>query len=242
MDIINKQKGIALLTVLMVVVLATIAAVGMTSRQQIDIRRTENILRKDQLDLYLLWAEDFGRQFLSLDLKNSATDHLDEDWAKAGRKGNPLLDIVKIDEAEITGTITDLQGKFNINSLLDSGSLHAENYARFQRLLGALDLPVSIGDAIVDWLDANQTPMTLGGEDIVYLGLESPYRVADTNIVSTSEILYLLEVELGKDSWDKLKPYVSALPENTPINLNTISPENVLIFQSLAAGLTHKNA
>lgn len=57
-----KQTGVALITAMLVVALASVAAVAMTSRQQLDIRRTGNILHADQAYLYALggelWAKD----------------------------------------------------------------------------------------------------------------------------------------------------------------------------------------
>ena len=46
--ILQRQRGVALLTVMLVVALATTTAVAMASRQQVDIRRTENTLYQGQ--------------------------------------------------------------------------------------------------------------------------------------------------------------------------------------------------
>lgn len=214
----RKQTGIALLSVLLVVVLATIAAVAMTSRQQVDIRRTENILRNDQVHLYLLGAEDWARQLLARDAEESNTDTLDEDWAT-------VLPPMPIEGGSISGEIEDLQGRFNLNSLLLDGQLDEENYKRFKRLLDLLELPASIADATVDWLDGNQEPRPQGAEDIVYLGMEFPHRVANGEMASSSELLYMPDMDY--DKFEKLKPFVCALPGNTPININT-APAAVL--------------
>jgi len=73
---------VALITVLLVVSLATIAAVAMASRQQLDIRRAENLLDADQADLYAQGAEQWAEQLLARDAKRSQVDTLGEDWAK----------------------------------------------------------------------------------------------------------------------------------------------------------------
>ncbi|MEJ2142146.1 MAG: type II secretion system minor pseudopilin GspK [Gammaproteobacteria bacterium] len=214
----RRQTGIALLSVLLVVVLATIAAVAMTSRQQVDIRRTENILRNDQVYLYLLGAEDWARHILARDAKDSSTDTLDEDWAT-------ILPPMPVEGGQISGKIEDLQSRFNLNSLLLDGQLDEVNYKRFKRLLALLEIPVSIADATVDWLDGDQEPRPQGAEDIVYLGMEFPHRVANGEMASNSELLYMPNMDY--DSFEKLKPFVCALPSNTPININT-APAPVL--------------
>ena len=44
----ERQRGVALITALLVVALATVAAVAMATRQQLDIRRTGNLLHGEQ--------------------------------------------------------------------------------------------------------------------------------------------------------------------------------------------------
>lgn len=226
----RKQKGIALLTVLLVVVLGTIAAVAMTSRQQVDIRRTENILRNDQAHLYLLGAEDWAKHILSKDAADSNTDTLDEDWTT-------VLPPMPIEGGLISGEIEDLQGRFNLNSLIREGKLDTENYQRFKRLLTTLELPVALADRVVDWLDGDLDPRTNGAEDGVYLGFEIPYRAANSQMSSSSELLYLSVLDY--EEYEKLKPYVCALPANTAININT-APAPVLA--SIGEGVTLQSA
>ena len=56
----QRNRGVALMTVLLVVVLATTAAVAMASRQQLDIRRTENTLYQGQGLMYLYGVESWS--------------------------------------------------------------------------------------------------------------------------------------------------------------------------------------
>jgi len=225
-----RQKGIALLTVLLVVVLATIAAVGMTSRQQIDIRRTENILRNDQIYLYLLGAEDWAKQILAQDSKDNSTDTLDDNWAT-------ILPPMPIEGGTVSGTIEDMQGRFNVNSLLIDGKVDEENLKRFKRLLQILELSPEIAEAVVDWLDDNEQVRQQGAEDNSYLNSETPYRTANGEMASTSELLYVRGMDF--DRYQLLKPYLCALPGNTAININT-SPAAVIA--SLAEGLALESA
>ncbi|MGD8526417.1 MAG: type II secretion system minor pseudopilin GspK, partial [Thioalkalispiraceae bacterium] len=226
----RQQKGIALLTVLMVIVLATIAAVAMTSRQQIDIRRTENILRNEQIHLYLLGAEDWAKQVLAQDANDNDTDTLDDNWAT-------ILPPMPIEGGVISGAIEDMQGRFNINSLLSDDNVDEVNLARFQRLLQVLELSPQIADAVIDWLDNNEEPRPQGAEDNSYLNGELPYRAANAEMASTSELLYVKGIDF--DTFQRLKPYIAALPGHTAININT-SPAAVLA--SLAKDVTLESA
>lgn len=226
----TRQQGIALLTVLLVVVLATITAVGMTSRQQVDIRRTENILRNDQIYLYLLGAEDWARQILSQDVKDNTTDTLGDDWAT-------VLPPLPIEGGTVSGSIEDMQGRFNVNSLLLDGKVDEENLERFKRLLSLLELSPLIADAVVDWIDTDEQARQQGAEDNSYLNSETPYRTANSEMFSSSELLYVRGMDF--ESYQRLKPYLTALPGNTAININT-SPAAVIA--SLAEGISLESA
>ena len=58
------QRGVALVTALLVVSLATVAAVAMAMRQQIDVRRTANLLHGEQAYAYAVAAESWARVIL----------------------------------------------------------------------------------------------------------------------------------------------------------------------------------
>jgi len=219
----QHNRGVALLTVLLVVALATTTAVAMASRQQLDIRRTENTLYQGQALMYLYGVETWSQQFLAEDRRNNEIDHNGEDWAVH-------LPPLPIEGGQVEGFIEDLQGRFNINSLNqpnDSGKLARE---RFERLLNQLELNTEIMSTIQDWLDADiDTRFPAGAEDDYYLGQDPAYRTANQNMLSPSELLLLKD--LDKEIYEKLSPHVNALPGTAPININTASPE---VLMSLA--------
>ncbi|MCP4699237.1 MAG: type II secretion system minor pseudopilin GspK, partial [Gammaproteobacteria bacterium] len=144
----RRQKGIALITALLIVALATISAAAMVSRQQIDIRRTSNVLNLDQAYLYALGAEEWARRILIRDRNNSKIDHLSEDWAIR-------LPPTMVEGGGVSGHLQDLQGRFNLNNLVENGKAVPAEIKRFQRLLAALDLPVELAQAVTDWIDAD---------------------------------------------------------------------------------------
>ena len=106
----QHQRGVALLTVMLVVALATTTAVAMASRQQLDIRRTENTLYQGQALMYLYGVESWSMQFLAEDRRDNEIDHNDEDWATR-------LPPLPVEGGQVQGYIEDLQGRFSLNSL-----------------------------------------------------------------------------------------------------------------------------
>ena len=213
----QRSRGVALLTVMLVVALATTTAVAMASRQQLDIRRTENTLYQGQALMYLYGVETWSQQFLAEDRRNNEIDHNGEDWAVR-------LPPLPVEGGQVQGFIEDLQGRFNLNSLNqpdDSGKLARE---RFERLLKQLEINTEIMSTIQDWLDADIDPrFPAGAEDDYYLGQDPAYRTANQNMLSPSELLLLKD--LDKEIYEKLRPYVITLPVGIPININTASLE-----------------
>ncbi|WJW75224.1 type II secretion system minor pseudopilin GspK [Thiohalobacter sp. IOR34] len=228
---LNRQRGVALLTAVLVVALATVAAVGMASRQQLDIRRSANLLQADQALAYALGVEDWARVVLRRDREENRVDHLGEDWA---RRLMPLA----VEGGMLTGFVEDQQGRFNLNNLLVDGRPSEPDLAQFRRLLEQLDLDPGLALALLDWMDADLEPRFPGGaEDDLYLLRTPPYRAANRHLVSPSELRLVAGFDAAVVS--RLAPYVTALPARTPINVNTAP---ALVLQSLHPALTPADA
>lgn len=221
-----RERGVALITALLVVALATIAAVAMAARQQVDIRRSGNVYLHDQAYHYSLAGEQWAGQILARDRRNNETDHLGEDWARQ-------LPPMPLDEGTLSGRLQDLQGRFNLNNLVRQGEVSDVDRERFERLLAALELEPSLAQAVIDWIDADINPtLPDGAEDTHYLGLERPYRPPNAGMASPSE----LRLVKGFDAQTvrALMPYVTALPGRTAINVNTAAAP---VLAALAPGV-----
>lgn len=226
-----QQRGVALVTALLVVALATVAAVAMTSRQQVDIRRSQNVLESEQLRFYLYGIEGWAGKILEQDRKDNEVDHAGEDWATH-------LPPIPVDNGVLAGYIEDVQGRFNLNNLLLDDKVSGEDLARLRRLLAALELPVTLADAIVDWIDADLEPSgSHGAEDGAYLGQEPPYRTANRPLSDVSELR--LVAGLDGEGYRRLAPHLAALPGRTAINLNTATAE---VIMALAEGIDRTGA
>lgn len=210
--VIHRHKGVALITAMLVVSLATVTAVSMTSEQQIFFRRTENVLFHEQAYLYLLGAEDWARHVLIRDSKNNQTDSARDDWAQ-------ILPALPVEGGSIAGVIKDLQGRFNINNLA-SGDEKSIDFQRFKQLLENHGIPVTVANAVLDWIDEDQEArFPDGAEDVDYLQTERGYRAANRLMQSTSELLYVKG--FSYELFERIEPAIVALPQTTQINVNT---------------------
>jgi len=213
-----RQQGVALITALLIVAMVTVAAVAMATRQQMDIRRTGGMLHGEQAYAYLLGAESWALVVLARDRGDSKIDTLYEDWST-----QPPVSIVE--GGSIIGRILDLQGRFNVNGLVDGkGVADKDAITRYKRLLRQLDLDESLAEALADWIDSDINVLFPdGAEDEAYLGAATPYRTANRLVVDISELRLVKGYE--PEVIEKLRPFIAALPEITPLNINTASAE-----------------
>ncbi len=215
----HKQTGVALITALLVVSLATILAVSLVKHLNYDIRRTENILRLDQAQLFNKNSVEFGIVLISRDweLNNKFDSNLDiqtfNDYAIA----------IALEGPPVSLELIDLQSCFNLNNLSKSSQQFAAARTQYRTLLGNLNIDPALHnlliDSLIDWIDADSITEPQGAEFDYYIGLERPYQNANTLMVSPSEL------RLVKGYTDKvikqLADYVCVLPEaDTGININ----------------------
>lgn len=228
----SRQTGVALITALLITAIATIAAAAMASRQQLDIRRTANVLEFDQAYLFALGAESWARVTLGRDRRDNQIDHLGENWAA-------ILPPAEVEGGVIAGRIEDSQGRFNLNNLInDEGAASEEDVRRFELLLRALGLDDALSAPVVDWMDRDVDPrFPDGAEDDYYLDQQPGYRTSNSPMTSPSELL--LVRGFTPEAYEKLAPHVQALPARTTINVNTAT---VPVLRSLAEDLTASEA
>jgi general secretion pathway protein K len=213
----SRQRGVALITALLVVSLVTVIAVAMATRQHVDVRLTANLVHGEQAYAYAVAAESWARVILRRDDLQSDHDSLDEDWATA-------LPPIEVEGGQVSGKIEDLQGRFNINNLaLQDGKVSEPDVAYFRRLLEILKLEPSLTDALLDWIDVDiNVRFPDGAEDENYLLGAIPYRTANRLLIDASELR--LVAGFDQNAIQLLEPYVTALPQRTRINVNTASP------------------
>ncbi|CAK0745362.1 Type II secretion system protein K [Gammaproteobacteria bacterium] len=207
------EVGVALITAMLVTALVSLVALDLATRQQLDIRRVGNLLNYDQALLYNQGMEDWAAQILARDAAMGEVDHLGEAWAMQ-------LPPLPVDGGELAGELLDQQGLYNLNNLINGAIINVNEIERFRRLLMVLELPPELAEALADWLDPDQERRFPGGaEDQEYLLAQPPYRAANNLLHSVSELR--LVKGFSSDAYRRIAPFVTALPDPTPINVNT---------------------
>jgi general secretion pathway protein K len=230
----SGQKGVALLTVMLLMAVMVVVASQFTQRLQLDIARSINQAVAAKGYWYSLGAEAFLLEVLSQDLEDDETVHLDQYWATQ----NAVFPIEDEEDGQIAVSIDDMQACFNLNSLAqpDSDSGDAVVATIFEQLLVTLGvdsyLAEQITDATRDWVDEDTVPRDNGAEDGVYEGMNEPYLPANSAMVDASEWRSVNGVSAA--IYNAVRPYVCALPEtDLEINVNTIRSDRATLLVAL---------
>ncbi len=232
----NRVRGVALITALLITALAGSVAAGLAWDNALDVRRTMVMMYRDQAVQVAVGSEGWVRTILQDDAATTANDHLDEIWATE----IPALPIdSEAVQGQIWGGIEDLQARFNVNNLIDgSGKVDTAALEQFERLLAALDLDPRLASLTADWLDPDQNEaIPDGAEDPLYSGFTPAYRTADQPISNITELAAIDGMD--RVSFEILLPHVVALPGRTAINVNTAG---IPVLMSLGPNITEGDA
>jgi general secretion pathway protein K len=211
------QRGIALITAMVLVAIAAVLATAIGFASAMSAKRATTMFGADQSLLAGEGAEAMAAYVLKQTVTGSTAISLDQPWAQPYGPF-PLGEGVTLEFAQIE----DQQGKFNINNLADSGGTDQNSMQTFQQLLTLLGLETKWAGILADWIDADNTPNSPdGAEDSVYLTQTPPYRAANMPVTSISELLAM--PGFGRDRYNRLAPYIAALPPGTQINICTAS-------------------
>lgn len=212
----NKQKGIALITILVMVALATILAATIGQRQKFTADNTAYLMRQNQSLWYAKSAETFFAEMLKEDAENAGdVDYLQENWAKP-------MPAFPVEDGYVTGQLYDESGKFNLNNLVDdSGQVNVAAKQWFERLLVNVGLTAELSEAVIDWQDAdNENVGPMGAEESYYRGLNNAYLPANTKFHAVDELKMVRGFE--GENYLKIAPYVSAISvKDAKVNVNT---------------------
>lgn len=234
----NQQNGVALLTILLLVVSITIVAGSMLASQRVMVRHYELTQNQGQFYQYALAGESFAKQLLAEDSKNSRIDSLQELWAK------PIPDYL-VAGGSVKIQLKDESSLFNINNLYHNGQVDKVAFSYFQALLISVGIEPEIAFAVLDWQDPDSDTSADGGAEFDYyqsLGKKKLIRIANQPFISVDELLYVRGMD--KQKLAKIKPFLTAIPFYLPMNVNTVKPEllTILPLVDSNANQTHNSS
>jgi len=223
----SRQRGVALLTAMLMVVLVATLAASMLWQQWRGVEVETAQRTRQQAAWVLAGALDWARLILREDARQGGADHLAEPWAVplesarlstflAAERGQTTVDddANALGQAFLAGQMQDLQARLNVTNLIEGNKLHASSLAAWQRLFEHLNLPSFELEMFTQALLQSQA---VAGREAQPGQPLQPRQVAD-----------LQWLGLSKQTLRVLQPYITLLPVRTTVNLNTAAPEVLL--------------
>ncbi|KAG8149766.1 type II secretion system minor pseudopilin GspK [Burkholderia catarinensis] len=223
----RRERGIAIVTVLLVVALAATLAASVLWRQQVATRDVEN----QRLATQTMWVEraavEWARATLRAQSATSNVTFAGQTWS------SPVADVqlsdllppeaaavnAELSRASISGSVEDAQARFNLQNLVSRVApgkpwqANGEGVLAYRRLLGELSLDPALAQQTADTMlrslrDSNGP----GGWPLQLVSVDDLARIPgyDAHAIET------------------LAPFVTVLPDLTTVNANTAA-EPVLI-------------
>lgn len=238
----ERERGAALLTVLLLVAMIAVLAGTALERLRVTTRLAGNALGGEQARGYARAAEALATSRISTMLgANPSRVTLAGGWS------NQPFGLPLPDGGLAVARVTDGGNCFNLNSLVTkmapgvyTSTQSVLQRLQFVRLMGLIGIPAQSADhiagATADWIDTDQDQQGGGAEDPVYLARATPYRTAGTLMADPSELRAVDGVT--PDIYDRLRPWICTLPkaEPVPVNINTLTPEQAPLVAMLFPG------
>lgn len=229
------ERGAALVLALLIMSLVAALSVYLANSFDLSERRAGNRLAGGQNLFYMKSAEVIASHFLGED-QDWQIDHLAEPW-------NTPLNFSPEGYEQSTnlfsGWLEDAQGRFNLNSLDGKANGNAANgrakdftepQRRFIRLLQTFeDLPltedeaIQLTEAVIDWVDLDDTPTGLGGAESLFYS-DLGYSPSNGPMFSVSELMQVRH--MTPELFALLRPLCVVLPQQSAtLNINTALPQ-----------------
>ena len=230
----HRQRGIAVITALLLTTLALTIVASLFWQQQVQVRSIENQRLQLQKQWILRGALDWASLILREDAKYSSVDNLDEPWAVPLAE-TPLDQFVEdnnvddsVADAALSGSISDAQARYNLTNLCANGIVNPGEVAAFARLLDNMQINPALAQATADAMVAAYRPGNTSAQ------INPQAAAADSGSQPATQPMNLVQVEdllavpgFSPEMLDKLKNFVIFLPVATPVNVNT-APAEVL--------------
>jgi general secretion pathway protein K len=229
----QSQQGAALLMAMVIVTLIATFSASMVWQQwrAVQIEAAERV--QSQSQWVLIGALDWARLILKEDRRNGGPDHLGEPWAipLAEARLSSFLATDKDNsddapEAFLSGGVEDMASRYNLRNVVsEQGEVVPEELAVLKRLCEFAGLPASLANTLAQsYRKAVLAALGDDAETQAKLGGATARAQAPVLPQSMDQLTWL---GLDAGTVEKLRPYLTLLPDRTPVNINT-APKEVI--------------
>lgn len=223
-----KEQGSALLMALFITAICAIITFGLLDRQRINIQRTELVLASNQAYLYAQGANIWAKDYLLTNIypqETTASGTPQSSQPPPSAQTSPI-NWPKVmptqnlpNGGSVSALLMDGQSFYNINNLLNENqqSLFIQFLQNVLPNINSLNVPVLIS-SLVSWVSPEGQNTNVNMEES-YFNHQPAYRAAHDLFSTVSELRLVSGV--SPQLYNILSPYLIALPEQTPLNINT---------------------
>ena len=228
-----RERGVAVITALLLTTLAISIVASLFWQQQVQVRSMEN----QRLHLQTKWILRGALDWATLVLFQDGIDHrdytsLDQVWATplAETRLDQYVERQRVEgetfDASLSGNITDACSRYNLRNLGTSkGHLDEVQLEVFGRLLRNLQLDAGLARRVATFVAAGLPANAMPDEDPSKQMQAAPVVGAPVKILKVEDLLTVQGVTPA--IVERLRPFVTVLPDKTPVNVNT-APAEVL--------------
>lgn len=225
-----RERGVAVITALLLTTLAISIVASLFWQQQVQVRSMEN----QRLHLQTKWILRGALDWSTLVLFQDGIDHrdytsLDQVWATplAETRLDQYVERERVEgenfDASLSGNITDACSRYNLRNLAKTrGHPEEDQVAILGRLLRNVQLDSGLARRIAAYVAAG---MPVGAEPPDKDTPATPVTGAPVKILQVDDLLAVQGVT--PLMVERLRPFVTVLPETTLVNVNT-APAEVL--------------
>ena len=240
-----RNKGVVLISVLMIVLLLSSVAVLIGNNYFVSFKRAQyQEFQNVSLNIF--------RNIESLALKKIDTELKFN--SKVHANNNALFKndfIFELNQGVVTGKISDASNCFNINAIVkkvnNDFKPNEKNIEVFRRLMSFNEVDLNLADEaidqIIDWIDKDSNPRAYGLEDYYYSGpLNNPKEYTASRLFySVAELKSLPAIR--NIGWEIFNKNFCALPDNSlKININTLKINDHYLFSSMFKNMSFTDA
>jgi len=243
----GRQRGVAVITALLLTTLAVTIVASLFWQQQVQVRSMENQRLQLQTRWILRGALDLSRLILNQDYLDSPNfTQLNGVWATPLEETR-LDDYIERERqdgesfnASLSGRMVDAQSRYNLANLASAKAVKTDELVVFQRLLANLKLDSGLALATANMVANAQVAATTQQNPA-----QSSASAEPIELVRVEDLLALSG--FTPQSIEQLRDYVIILPSATPVNVNTAPAELIaalvpnLSLSDAAAAVSTRN-
>jgi len=230
-----KQRGMAIISALLIAAVVAVIAAGMLTRQSVFTRSLEAEQSRLQGSAVLLGGLETSRQLLWDARRKEAPTRRDQAWAQPIKSALP--------GAGFDGRLEDQQGKFNLRNLIAGERVNARQLRSFEQLCAMLGIEAGVAQRISQRVIAAYLRQEHSQSTTQNRFNSGRATSPDTNanpVPATRPMLRSLDDLRGIQGVNervlaRLAPYVSVIPVSTWVNSNTASAE---VLAAVVPGLS----